>query len=189
MEINTPRLRLREFIGSDFPALCELDSHPEMHKYERVPPSEEETLHSLEEYIRSQHEVPRVQYRLAITIPPSDTVRGLIKLSRQWDVIREWETGWAVHPSEWGRGYAVEAGWYLINWGLHELDIHRVVAFCHTDNLSSVRVMEKLGMHRDGRLRETRWLNGRWWDEYIYSILEKEWIEDFAQIQSHLPGD
>jgi ribosomal-protein-alanine N-acetyltransferase len=38
-----------------------------------------------------------------------------------------------------------------------------------------VRVMEKLGMHCDGQLRETRWLNGRWWDEYVYAILDKEW--------------
>jgi RimJ/RimL family protein N-acetyltransferase len=35
--------------------------------------------------------------------------------------------------------------------------------------------MEKLGMHQDGLLRETRWLRGMWNDEYVYAILEKEW--------------
>ena len=34
---------------------------------------------------------------------------GILKLSRQWERIREWEVGWAVHPCEWGKGYASEA--------------------------------------------------------------------------------
>ena len=33
-------------------------------------------------------------------------------------------------------------------------------------------------MHQDGRLRETRWLGGQWWDEYVYSVLEREWKEN-----------
>jgi RimJ/RimL family protein N-acetyltransferase len=150
-----------------------------MHTYEREFPSEDETRKSLEEYIRNQDEVPRTSYRFAITIPPSDTVRGLLKLSRQWDAIREWEIGWAVHPDEWGKGYAGEAAKYVINWAFTELNIHRVVAFCHANNAASVRVMQKLGMHQDGRLRETRWLKGTWWDEFVFSILEKEWEQKY----------
>jgi RimJ/RimL family protein N-acetyltransferase len=63
----------------------------------------------------------------------------------------------------------------MLRFAFGELNAHRVVAFCHTDNLASARVMEKLGMARDGRLREVRWLNGHWWDEYVYSILERDW--------------
>jgi RimJ/RimL family protein N-acetyltransferase len=63
----------------------------------------------------------------------------------------------------------------VIDWAFGELNIHRIVAFCHADNSASVRVMQKLGMHCDGRLRETRWLKGKWWDELIYSVLDREW--------------
>jgi RimJ/RimL family protein N-acetyltransferase len=175
MELVTSRLRLREFMQGDFSALRELDIKPEMHTYERELPAETDTRNSLGEYIRDQSETPRTSFRLAITIPPQDTVRGIIKITRQWEAIREWEVGWAVHPDEWSRGYATEAAWWVMDWAFKELNVHRVVAFCHEDNAASVRVMQKLGMHQDGKLRETRWLRGMWWDEYVYSILDREW--------------
>ncbi|OGO25851.1 MAG: hypothetical protein A2136_09990 [Chloroflexi bacterium RBG_16_54_11] len=152
-----------------------MDCRPEMHTYEREQPGESDTRQTLDEYIRNQGELQRTTYRLAITIPPGDDVKGLVKLCRQWEAIREWEIGWAMHPGEWGRGYAGEAAWHVIDWAFDRLDVHRIVAFCHTENKASVSVMEKLGMHQDGRLRQTRWLGGKWWDEYVYSILENEW--------------
>jgi len=175
MKLITPRLVLREFVKEDYQALRDIDTQAMMHTYERVPPSDTETSQTLDESISSQKEEPRRIYRLAITIPPKDIVRGVIKLARQWEAIREWEVGWAMHPEEWGKGYATEAARQMMDFAFRELNVHRIVAFCHADNRASVRVMEKLGMHLDGRLRETRWLNGRWWDEYVYAILEREW--------------
>lgn len=175
MEFVTSRLRIREFVEEDYQALREMDSRPVMYTYERDLPTEADTRNSLTEYIKNQLEAPRITYRFAITLLSQHTCRGLLKISRQWEAIREWEVGWAIHPDEWGRGYATEAAWIVMDWAFTQLDVHRIVAFCHVDNVASVRVMEKLGMHQDGRLRETRWLRGQWWDEYVYSILEKEW--------------
>ena len=176
MELITSRLLLREFVAEDYQALRDLDSRPEMYTYERDLPSEAETRKSLDEIIQNQREEPRITYKFAVTIPPNETAKGLLKLSRQWEEIREWEVGWAMHPEEWGKGYAVEAAGEVMDWAFREMNVHRIVAFCHTGNSASVRVMEKLGMHQDGRLRETRWLRGQWWDEYVYSILEREWM-------------
>ncbi len=147
----------------------------EMYTYERELPTEGDTRSALDEYIKNQQEVPRTLFRFAVTIQPADKARGIVKLSRQWELIREWEVGWAVRPQEWGKGYAGEAARAVMDWAFRELNVHRIVAFCHADNAASVRVMEKLGMHQDGRLSETRWLNGKWWDEYVYSVLEREW--------------
>src|SRR5512136_2133607 len=132
MELYTPRLRLREFLEADFPSLRDLDDKAEMHTFERELPGANETRQSLETYIHEASETPRTTYRLAITIQPQNTVRGVIKLARQWEAIREWEVGWAVHPDDWGKGYATEAAWNMMDWGFRELNIHRIVAFCHT---------------------------------------------------------
>lgn len=182
MELITPRLRLRDFREADIQSLIEMDSRPEMHTYEREAPSVEEIRHKLEEFLNDQIEMPRKSFILGITIPPVDEIRGIVKLSRQWEAIREWEVGWGVHPDEWGKGFATEAAWHMMDWGFRELNIHRIVAFCHTDNAASVRVMQKLGMKQDGKLRETRWLNGEWWDEYVYAVLEREWKEINADL-------
>jgi ribosomal-protein-alanine N-acetyltransferase len=176
MELITSRLLLREFVERDFQALRDMDSRPEMHTYERELPSEAETHRSLEEFIKNQQEEPRTTFRFAITILPQDTVRGILKLTQEWEAIREWEVGWAIHPDEWGKGYAGEAARQAMNWAFKERNVHRIVAFCHAGNIASVRVTEKLGMHQDGRLRETRWVRGQWWDEFVYSILEREWV-------------
>ncbi len=176
MELITPRLRLREFSELDFQAFREMDARAELHTYERELPGVAETRDTLNSLLRDALEAPRTNYRLAITIRPNDTVKGIVKLARQWEAIREWEVGWAVHPDEWGKGYASEAAWYLMDWGFKELSIHRTVAFCHSSNTASVRVMEKLGMQQDGKLRETRWLHGEWWDEYVYAVLDKDWL-------------
>ncbi len=178
MEIFTPRLILREFVKTDFLALREMDTRPEFNTYETEFTSEGETRKSLEESLSSQQINPRTIYRLAICIKPHDTVKGILKLSRQQESIREWEVGWAVHPDEWDKGYATEAAWHLIDWAFRELNIHRVVAFCHASNAASVRVMEKLGMHQEGRLKDARWLNGAWWDEFVNAVVERDWMDN-----------
>jgi ribosomal-protein-alanine N-acetyltransferase len=175
MELTTLRLNLREFTEADYSALRDMDSRAEMYTFERVPPNENETRETLESAIKNLAENPRSTYKFAITILPGNTVRGLIKLRCEWEAIRQWEVGWAMHPEEWGKGYATEAAWSVIDWAFGELKVHRIVAYCHAANVASVRVMEKLGMQREGWLRETRWLNEQWCDEYVYAMLEKEW--------------
>ncbi len=175
MEFFTQRLRIREFNEGDYAALRNMDTRAEFNTYEREFVTEAETRSSLQESISTQLEIPRTVYRLAITIQPQDTVKGVIKISSINARIREWEVGWAIHPDEWGKGYATEAAWKVIDWVFREFGVHRVVAYCHAENTASVRVMEKLGMQRDGRLKEVRWLNGMWWDELVYAILEREW--------------
>ena len=44
-------------------------------------------------------------------------------------------------------------------------------------NPFSYRVMEKIGMKREGHFRKGLYRgNHIWWDEYFYAILEEEWI-------------
>ena len=92
--------------------------------------------------------------------------------------IREWEIGWAIHPAQWGKGFATEAAHRMLEFAFSDLQAHRVVAFSHAENTASIQVMKKLNMRQEGSLRETRpWKNG-WSDEVVYSILDREW-KDF----------
>ena len=51
--------------------------------------------------------------------------------------------------------------------------------YCQTGafNLPSIKLLEKLNFHRDGILREHHELDGKLWDDYIYSVLRREWTE------------
>jgi RimJ/RimL family protein N-acetyltransferase len=175
MELQSQRITLRDFRPADFDALWEYESRPETHRFERGVPTEEDTRAKFARTLALAQESRREHYRMAMTIRPEDVARGHVSLQLNFVEIREWEIGWAVHYGYWGNGYASEAARTMLAFAFGELNAHRVVAFCNANNAASVRVMEKIGMRRDGLLRETRWWNGAWADEYVYAMLERDW--------------
>lgn len=181
MELYTSRLILREFRENDFEAMRDFVTRPETHYYERETiPGEETTREFLRNAGRRAQDDPRTQYWLAVTIRPDDRVIGHVSLRCNFHDIQEWEVGWVIHCAHWGKGYATEAAREVIHFGFTQLQVHRVVAFCNAHNAASARVMEKLGMRKDGHLRETRWWRGAWSDEFVYSVLDREWPAESA---------
>jgi len=71
----------------------------------------------------------------------------------------ELEIGWAIANRYRNQGYATEAAQALIDYGLNDLGVARLVAFTESDNHPSVKVMKKLGM-RIGQSRATEGIVG-----------------------------
>ncbi len=93
------------------------------------------------------------------------------------DATRTHEIGWVIHQSEHGNGYASEAASALLKHAFSTLDCHRVIATCQPENIASWRVMEKIGMRREGLLLQCIHRGGEtWWDEYVYAILKSEFL-------------
>ena len=61
----------------------------------------------------------------------------------------------------------------LIQFAFEELNAHKVVGMCNSENLSSAAVMEKVGMSKQGVFREEYLCQGRWVDQFYFSILEQ----------------
>jgi RimJ/RimL family protein N-acetyltransferase len=59
------------------------------------------------------------------------------------------EVGWSVARSKQGLGYATEAALASLRFCFEQAAAERIVAFTWTENLASLRVMEKLGMRRE----------------------------------------
>jgi RimJ/RimL family protein N-acetyltransferase len=177
MEIRTARLLLRELRESDLDAFYAIESHPEVMRYERDSMTEVAAREKLRGILTDAQAEPRKKFYFAVTLPADDQLRGIVAVRINWENVREWEVGWTIDPALWGKGYATEAGNEMVKMGFTQLNAHRVVAFCHAGNTASFRVMEKLGMTCEGRTRETRWLHNQWNDEFIYSILDREFKE------------
>lgn len=58
----------------------------------------------------------------------------------------EGELGWIISKKYWGNGYAEEAAREIINFAIQELKVSKFIAHCDSENISSYKVMEKLGM-------------------------------------------
>ncbi len=175
LRLETPRLILREFREDDFSAVYDFESRPETQRYEHHIPSQEQIRAQLAQLVVDSARLPRTSCRLAVTLRGDDTPRGRISLKLNWEESREWEIGWTIHPDLWGRGYASEAAHAMLEFAFRTCGAHRVVAFCNAHNAASERVMQKIGMQREARLRESRWWNGAWCDELLYAILEREY--------------
>jgi RimJ/RimL family protein N-acetyltransferase len=78
---------------------------------------------------------------------------GMIDLRPQGERV---EIGYVLARPFWGQGYVTEAAQALVEWALSQPEIYRVWAVCDVQNTASAKVLEKLGMRREGVLR--RWI-------------------------------
>jgi [ribosomal protein S5]-alanine N-acetyltransferase len=63
--------------------------------------------------------------------------------------------GYVLAKRYWNKGYMTEAVSAIAEWALAQPEIFRVWAVCDVENAASARVLEKVGMQREGILR--RW--------------------------------
>ncbi len=111
---------------------------------------------------------------LAVTDRASGEIVGATGLAIK-RAHRRAELGYWIAVERWGRGYATEAARAMVDHAFGPLDLARVVAHCLVRNPASWRVMEKLGMQREGHLRQhvVKWDVPE--DIWIYGILRAEW--------------
>jgi len=176
MELVTERLILREFKENDWPDVLAYQSAPLYLRYyewtEKRPEAVREFVHI---FLAQQKEQPRSKFQLAVTLKPNLQLIGSCGIRTKSAVAREGDIGYELSPQHWGQGYATEAARAVLQFGFAELALHRVWACCIADNARSARVLERLGMRLEGRLREKEHFKGRWWDTLLYAILDHEW--------------
>jgi [ribosomal protein S5]-alanine N-acetyltransferase len=169
--IETERLRIRHFTTADWQAVHAYTSDPSVMTY--VPEgvmTEEQT----KQFIAGTMTEEARTY--AVALRAEDRLIGHVGF-HPWFAPRIYEIGWVVHPRYQGQGYATEAAAALLRYGFESLSVHRVIATCQPENTPSWRVMEKLGMQREGHLRKCIYRDETtWWDEYFYALLEEEWF-------------
>ena len=88
---------------------------------------------------------------------------------------RRAEIGYAVARAYWGRGYAPEAARALIDYALSIVGFNRIEAYCSVGNAASLRVLEKIGMRREGILRQHTVIDGQLHDRAVYAVLSSDW--------------
>lgn len=85
------------------------------------------------------------------------------------------EVGTWLEPDATGQGLSTRASRTIINWAIQERGIHRIEWRVSAGNAASIAVAKRLGMRRDGVLREHYLFRGRRNDIEIWSVLAPEW--------------
>jgi hypothetical protein len=85
--------------------------------------------------------------------------------------------GIAIAEAYQGKGYGPEAIKWALDWAFDQAGLHSVRLGCFAYNTHAKGVYERIGFILEGRRREGIWVNGRWHDGLLYSILDREWRE------------
>ncbi|PRY45011.1 GNAT family N-acetyltransferase [Umezawaea tangerina] len=85
------------------------------------------------------------------------------------------EVGVWLEPSAVGRGLVTRAARLIIDWAVGERGVHRVEWQVVSTNSASIAVAERLGMTKEGVLRESYPYRGERHDVEIWSVLAPEW--------------
>ncbi|MFI7149995.1 GNAT family N-acetyltransferase [Nonomuraea sp. NPDC050022] len=85
------------------------------------------------------------------------------------------EVGCWLEPSAAGKGLVTRAARVIIDWAVEERGIHRVEWIVSAENAASVAVAQRLGMTKDGVLRESYAYRGKRLDMEVWSVLAPEW--------------
>jgi len=111
----------------------------------------------------------------AITLRDGFALIGAMGLGIK-PVFQRAELGYWISREHWGNGYCTEAARRVLLYGFEDLGLHRIHAVHFSRNPASGRVMQKIGMRKEGVQREhvIKW--GRYEDLVLYAIL----AEDFS---------
>jgi ribosomal-protein-alanine N-acetyltransferase len=115
-------------------------------------------------------ETPQTHFAIAI----ERSMIGGIGLELGTDIFRRTaEIGYWLGEPFWGRGIATEAVRAITNYAFSTFDLCRIYAGVFEWNPASMRVLEKAGYMREGRLRKSIFKDGRIIDQFLYAMIRE----------------
>lgn len=169
MLLESNRLQIRKFIQEDVNAVHTYTSSPLVMKYI---PEGVMTLEETNNFVLENRGDGAEKY--AVILKEDHQLIGHIAFFKYFG-DHTYEIGWVFNPDYYNRGFATEAARTILNYGFSELKLHRIIATCQPENIPSHRIMEKIGMRREGHLKKCIPHGNEWWDVYYYAILAEEW--------------
>jgi ribosomal-protein-alanine N-acetyltransferase len=111
---------------------------------------------------------------LAVCLKSDGPVVGAVSLGSISAEHRRGVLGYWIGRPYWNKGYCTEATRAIVEYGFRSLGLNRVQAFHFEPNPASGRVLEKIGMRREGVLRQHLVVRGRFQDLAAYAVLASE---------------
>ena len=142
---ETTRLIFRRFTEADAALILQLNSDPEVLKYLHEP-----VLQDLEHARKIIREIILPQYennlgRWAMHLKENNEFIGWCGLKFRPE-IDEIDLGYRLQKKYWGMGFATESARKTLDVGINVLGLHAITGRAHIENVSSLRVLEKIGM-------------------------------------------
>ena len=174
--LETERLYLEEVKPEYIPYFFRLHSFPEVDEFNTmgIPESIESTSTVLQPALDDQQNPSRGRMIWAVFQKSDRSFIGEVGMSYSGAKYRRGHIHYLLDPNYWGQGYATELVRALLDFGFKEFNMHRIEAGVATENKASIRVLEKVGMQKEGQHRKILPIRGEWVDNYHYAIVESD---------------
>ena len=170
------RIILREMTEEDWRGVHKYASQSIVCQYQPWGPNTEgDSIDFVKQIIEDAKREPRSRFVFAVFDKKDNEMIGAGEYNLRDHGNKTGEIGYIIHPDYWGKGIATEVAKLLIEFGFKVFRLHRIFATCDPRNSGSIKVLEKSGMTKEGRMREVLWVKDGWRDSFLYSILEREW--------------
>jgi len=143
--LETPRLVLRQFTENDASLILSLNNDPEIVKYVHEP-----TLRTVEQAEKILQDIILPQYKNNLGRWAIHTKDGMdfigwcgLKHRPERDEI---DLGYRLMQIAWGKGFATEAAQHSLDHGFSKLHVKLITGRAHIENITSIKVLEKIGM-------------------------------------------
>ena len=174
--LETERLLLRRFADRDLAPFLAYMNDPEVARYQTWESySERQARDAIERQKNLDFGAPGRWFTFAIQLKETGKLVGHVALKAEEDG-RQAEIGFTLAREYHRRGLAFEAAARVLEYVFNDLAFHRVTAITDCENHSSVALLGRLGMRREGHFIQNIWFKGRWGDEYLYAVLREEWL-------------
>jgi len=153
--LETDRLILRKLEPEDAELILDLLNQPSYLQF--IGDKEVRTLDDARRYILQG---PMASYEcfgfgLYLTLlREGDVPIGICGLVKR-DTLPDVDIGFAFLPQFWSKGYAVESASAVLAYGRSVVGLKRIVAITTLDNRGSIRVLERIGLRFERRVRLT----------------------------------
>ena len=175
--ITTARLIIRRPRPTDLHDFLAYQTHPDNLKYQPVEPlTEDKARDFLSRMATAEIGEEGGWIMFAVELRGEGRMIGEVGIFVSPQPQSRGNLGWSFHPDYQGHGYATEAARVLLAYAFEERGLRRVTSDCDARNAASLRLMERLGMRREGHLRQSRLTGGEWHDECLYALLRDEWL-------------
>jgi len=165
---------LRDLRASDAASLFALLTTEEVARFISPPPT---TVEGFEKFIAWAHRQRQAgQYMcFAVTVKGFDTAIGIFQIRDLHSGLDTAEWGFAIGSAFWGTGVFEDGANLVLEFAFDTLGVRRLEARAAVENGRGHGALLKLGAVQEAVLRKSFAKNGRYLDQVMFTILEKDW--------------
>ena len=173
--LDTERLTIRKLAESDANDIFEYAKNPNVAEFttwnahKNIGDSKQ-----FIEFVINEYNIGNPQ-TWGIVLKETNKLIGTIGFLAWNESINRVDFAYALSQNYWNKGLVSEAVKKVIGFGFEELKFNKITAHCVAENVTSEKVMQKIGMKYEGLFKQHEIKNGKLLNIKCYAIMLSEW--------------